>query len=78
MKVERNILSKENLAELEDLVNRLDDATEEVLQSIPIKYLEKLLERKKEEYRKLLIEGLRACDKRIKEKKAQLAKLKEK
>lgn len=26
MKVERNILSKKNLAELENLVNRLDDA----------------------------------------------------
>ena len=74
MKVERNILSKKNIAELEDLVNRLDV----VVLGAKHGMLKRKLEQVEEEYRKAMIKELRACDKRIKEKKARLAKLREK
>ena len=45
MKVERNILNKKNLAELENLVNRLDVAVTEALEIIPTEDLEEILEK---------------------------------
>lgn len=49
MNIKRNVMSKENLAELEDLVNRLDAAVVEALESIPTEDLEKILEKLKKE-----------------------------
>lgn len=49
MNIKRNVLSKENLAELEDLVNRLDAVVVEALESIPTEDLEKILEKLKKE-----------------------------
>lgn len=49
MNIKRNVLSKENLTELEDLVNRLDAAVVEALESIPTEDLEKILEKLKKE-----------------------------